>query len=281
MTAQRLKCNDTFWTLAENIQGKPARLLEYDELTTHYEQVLGELMSRREKLAKTYVPKLYKILRNEEKLPHENCYARVLQDCGKIWAEDTVMKYIPDEAKNTARRKAGKISAAVRKRQQKESVGANVSNTGQSSLVLGTNSSGDSSAGFNPTENGANERKEQESRPEGTDKRSYYCAGCNEKSSSLEELQRELEIKDLEIALLEGEVAELKDRCSKECSETIVTFSHSVRFEELRYQMEDVFKITNGMGDVWVNGKIDTKSKKILDLTISAAPANRMNDSTS
>lgn len=248
-------------------------------MKSHYEQVLTELKLTTRKLAKKYIPELYNILSNEEKLPHENCYAKVLQDCTKIWAEDTVRKCIPAEAKNVTKRKAGRMSAAVRERQRKnESLALNVNNAGQCSVIRGTDSSGDNSAGLNPTENGSAGRKEQQPRPEGIDKPSSYCAGCNEKSSSLEELRTELEMKDFSLDLLEAQVAEL-NQYSKMSSETTITFSFPIRFEELRSQMEEIFKKTNGTGNVWLNGIFDTKTMKIVVLTAGAAPVDRINDS--
>jgi hypothetical protein len=134
-------------------------------LSSHYEIVLAELKLKREKLAKKYIPKLYRILRNEEHLPSEECRAKVQRDCGDMWAEDTIRKHLPAEAKNEVRRKAGKISAEVRKKQRnEESSSANVSDAGQSSLILRTNSDGDNFAGSNPTESGSVGRKEQESK---------------------------------------------------------------------------------------------------------------------
>jgi hypothetical protein len=135
------------------------------DLSSHYEIVLAELKLKREKLAKKYIPKLYRILRNEEHLPSEECRAKVQRDCGDMWAEDTIRKHLPAEAKNEVRRRAGKISAEVKKRQRdKESLSTNVGNFGESSFVLRTNGDGDNFVGLNPTENGSVGRKEQESR---------------------------------------------------------------------------------------------------------------------
>lgn len=246
-------------------------------MRSQYEIVLAELKLKREKLAKKYVPRLYMILRNEEHLPSEECRAKVQRDCGEMWAEDTIRKHLPAEAKNEVRRKAGKISAEIRKKQRnEESLSANVNAAGQSSLILRTD--GDNFAGSNPTENGSVRRKEQESRPEGFDKPTSYCAGCNEKGSFIEKLQNDLDLRNLEIFVLEGQVDELKGN-SREGSETIVPFSYSLRFEELRYQLEQIFKGTDGVGNVWLNVKLDIKKKKIVELTISAVPANRTSDS--
>lgn len=232
-------------------------------------------MSSGEKLAKKYIPQLYNILRNEHKLSPEDSYAKVQQDCDKIWAEDTVRKHIPDEAKNVIKRKAGKISSGIKKQRKNESLDLNMNNAGQCSVVRGTDSA-DVSAGSNPTENGSVGRKEQGLRPEGTDKRSNYCAGCNEKNSSLNELQEELDIRNFEILSLQREVDDLKR--NKGSSEVIVEFSVPMHFGELRSQMEHIFKITDGTGNVWLNGKFDTKTMKIIELSASAAPSSRTSD---
>jgi hypothetical protein len=133
-------------------------------MSSHYDQVLTELKLRTEKLARKYIPMLYKILSEEERLSTEECRAKLQHDCSKIWAEDTIRKHLPAEAKSAVKRKAGKISAKVRKdRREKEFLDVNANNVGQSSVILGIESGGNNSVGFDPTENGSVWQKEQES----------------------------------------------------------------------------------------------------------------------
>ena len=87
---------------------------------SHYEQVLKELKSQSRKLAKTYVPKLYNILRDEEHLSTEESRAKVERDCRNIGTLNTIRKHLPPEAKNTVKRKAGKISAGVKKKMKEK-----------------------------------------------------------------------------------------------------------------------------------------------------------------
>ena len=87
---------------------------------SHYNDVLEELKNKKEKLASEYITKMYIILRDEECRPPEECRAKIESDCSDIWSEDTIRRYLPIEVKNTAKRKAGKISAEVKKKKAKE-----------------------------------------------------------------------------------------------------------------------------------------------------------------
>jgi hypothetical protein len=137
---------------------------EFSIMNSHYDQVLTELTLRTEKLARKYIPLLYKILSEEERLSPEDCRAKLQHDCDKIWAKDTIRKHLPAEAKDAVKRKAGKISASVKKeRREKEYLASNVSNLGQSSIILGVENDSDNSVGFGPTENGSIWHKDQES----------------------------------------------------------------------------------------------------------------------
>lgn len=137
----------------------------------HYEEVLEELKSESSKLAKAYVPKLYDILREEELLSSEDSRAKVERDCEKIWALDTIRKYLPPEAKNAVKRKAGKISVDVKKKRKEKKqqpkllAAAIATQGGQYTMRLcskGDDEINDYSVGMNPTENGSVWQKEQE-----------------------------------------------------------------------------------------------------------------------
>ncbi len=137
----------------------------------HYEQVLEEIRKKRELLASEYVPELYLILRDEERLLPEKCRVRIELDCEDIWNRDTIRKYLPPETKSATKRKAGKISAQVKKKKRKEPklLAAIATDTGQCSEVFDndrdTSDKSDNSVGVNPTENSSVEQKEQESSP--------------------------------------------------------------------------------------------------------------------
>jgi hypothetical protein len=62
---------------------------------SHYDEVLAELKQKGEKLANQFVLELYTILRDEEKLPPEDCRARTEHDCLDFWSKATIRKYLP------------------------------------------------------------------------------------------------------------------------------------------------------------------------------------------
>jgi hypothetical protein len=135
-------------------------------LTSHYKQVLAEARDKTDKLASEYITELYLILRDEEQRPPEDCRAIIERDCSDMWSEDTIRKYLPPETKNATRRKAGTISAEVKKKKKAKLLAATTANSGQYSAVLDSddNNYGHDSVEMNPTENGSVEQKEPESR---------------------------------------------------------------------------------------------------------------------
>ena len=82
---------------------------------SHYDDVLEELRQEGQMLANKYIVELYNILRDEEKLLPRDCRARIEHDCLDLWSKATIRKYLPDEAKNSLKRKAGKMSAEAKK----------------------------------------------------------------------------------------------------------------------------------------------------------------------
>jgi len=78
---------------------------------SHYDECLKELKEKGEKLANQYVLELYTILRDEEKLPREDCRARIEHDCLDLWSKATIRKYLPPEAKDFKKRAAGKVGS--------------------------------------------------------------------------------------------------------------------------------------------------------------------------
>ena len=154
-------------------------------MLSHYQQVLDELREKTRKLAGEYITELYVILREEENCSPEECRAKIESDCSDIWSKDTIRKYLPPEAKNATKGKAGKISAEVKRRKAKEArveeeanpliVNSGIndnsgSSSNQTSVLIdgrGRRTSGDNnndnSVGMNPTENGFVGQRKQES----------------------------------------------------------------------------------------------------------------------
>ena len=58
--------------------------------------------------------------------------------------------------------------------------------------------------------------------------------------------------------------------------EMVIQFSYVIPFKELLSQMQKIFKITRGKGDVWVYGMLDEASSKLVDFHLSSAePSER------
>ena len=89
---------------------------------SHYDDVLRELKEKGEKLANQYILELYTILRDEEKLPPEDCRSKIEHDCLDLWSKATIRKYLPPEAIDPDKRIAGKISAEKKKKKLKKEV---------------------------------------------------------------------------------------------------------------------------------------------------------------
>jgi hypothetical protein len=81
---------------------------------SHYEDVLSELKQKGTMIANKYIVDLYNILRDEEKLPAEDCHSKIEHDCLDLWSKATIRKYLPSEAKDPKKQKAGKIGAAIK-----------------------------------------------------------------------------------------------------------------------------------------------------------------------
>ena len=86
------------------------------EMSSHYEAVLYELRQKGERLANQYIVELYNILRDEEKMPPEDCRDKIEQDCENLWSRATIRKYLPPEAKDQKKRQAGKMGGENKKK---------------------------------------------------------------------------------------------------------------------------------------------------------------------
>jgi hypothetical protein len=117
---------------------------------THYEDILAELREKGSMLANKYIVELYNILRDEENLPPEDCRAMIEHDCVDLWSKATIRKYLPHEAKDPKKQKAGKIG------------GENKSNKNKDATLLITQTT--TGARINLAENDSVNHNEQESR---------------------------------------------------------------------------------------------------------------------
>ena len=143
---------------------------------SHYDDVLEELRQKGQMLANKYIVELYIILRNEEKLPPRDCRAKIEHDCLDLWSKATIRKYLPDEAKDTLKQKAGKMGGGAKK----------------AMLVVAPTKNG---ARINLAENDSDSQKEQES------------------DSFLNELDQKLSSRTISPELLEAnKIIEAKDQ---------------------------------------------------------------------
>jgi hypothetical protein len=85
---------------------------------SHYDDVLQELRQKGQILANQYIVELYNILRDEEKLPPQDCRSKIEHDCIDLWSKTTIRKYLPPEAKDTKKQKAGKLGGEKKKEVQ-------------------------------------------------------------------------------------------------------------------------------------------------------------------
>jgi hypothetical protein len=96
-----------------------------------------------------YIVELYTILRDEEKLPPEDCRAKIEQDCLDLWSKATIRKYLPPEAKDSKKQKAGKVG------------GENKEKKAAAMLLVAANSNG---ARIDLAEDSSDSQNERESR---------------------------------------------------------------------------------------------------------------------
>jgi hypothetical protein len=85
---------------------------------SHYDDVLRELRQKGQILANKYIVELYNILRDEEKLPPQDCRSKIEHDCIDLWSKATIRKYLSPEAKDTKKQKAGKLGGEKKKEVQ-------------------------------------------------------------------------------------------------------------------------------------------------------------------
>jgi hypothetical protein len=138
---------------------------------SHYDEVLQEARQKGELIANKYIFELYTILRDEEHLEPEDCRAKVEQDCIDLWSKATIRKFLPEEAKNLKKSKAGKIGAEQKKKLEEEEklkTSQLVEQTTDGNIITTattSNSNGDSSgARTNLAENDSFSQEKEKSR---------------------------------------------------------------------------------------------------------------------
>jgi hypothetical protein len=99
---------------------------------------------------------------------------------------------------------------------------------------------------------------------------------CKIKDSRITELSTEVAGKTTLATNLQQEImsltAQLKARASlTEDKNKIVTLSYPFPFEDLRLQVQQIFRKTGGTGNVWLNEKLDMKTMKIIEFTLDIA----------
>jgi hypothetical protein len=125
---------------------------------SHYDEVLDEARKKGEILANKYIFELYSILRDEERLPPEDCRAKIEQDCMDLWSKATIRKFLPEEAKNPKKSKAGKTGAEQKKKRLEV---LQIIEQTTDGIKVEADSSG---ARFNPAENNSFSQEKEESR---------------------------------------------------------------------------------------------------------------------
>lgn len=135
---------------------------------SHYDDVLQEARQKGELIANKYIFELYTILRDEEHLAPEDCRAKIQHDCIDIWSKATIRKFLPEEAKNPKKSKAGKLRAEQKKKLEEEEklkTSQLIEQTTEGNIITTTNSTGSSSgARTNLAENDFYGQEEEESR---------------------------------------------------------------------------------------------------------------------
>jgi hypothetical protein len=86
--------------------------------SSHYNEVLNELTQEGKRLAYQYIVELYNILRDEEKMPPEDCRDKIEHDCVDIWSKATIRKYLPLKAKDPKKHQAGKMGGDEKKKKE-------------------------------------------------------------------------------------------------------------------------------------------------------------------
>jgi hypothetical protein len=160
----------------------------------HYDDILNELRQKGERLANQYIVELYNILRDEEKMPPEDCRDKIEHDCVDLWSKATMRKYLPPESKDPKKRQAGKIGGENKK----------------NAMLLIVQNSKEGSARTILAENDSYEQNKQESQT--FHNQLNQQLESREPTQELYDVSKMLADKDREIERLKLEIEELQDR---------------------------------------------------------------------
>jgi hypothetical protein len=169
--------------------------------SSHYDQVLNELRQKGERLANQYIVELYIILRDEEKMPPEDCRDKIEHDCENLWSKATIRKYLPPESKDPKKRLAGKIGGDEKKKKA------------TLLLVAQQNAVGEEGARTALAENDSDNQNKQESQTFHNQLNQQLEA--RQPTQELYDVSKMLDDKDREIERLKQESVELQLKITK------------------------------------------------------------------
>lgn len=185
--------------------------------SSHYDQVLNELRQKSEKLANQYIVELYIILRDEEKMPPEDCRDKIEHDCVDQWSRATIRKYLPPESKDPKKRQAGKMGGENKKKAM---------------LLMAENT--EHGARINLAEDDSYEQNKQESQTFHNQLNQQLEA--RKPTQELYDISKILDDKDSEIERLKQERVELQVKMTKVANGVIILSADLLvkMFSELR-----------------------------------------------
>lgn len=192
------------------------------------------------------IPKMYHALKDENpNISPGDARGRIYRDCNGIWSRRTILEALPDEAKNPAKQKAGRLRQ------------------------IGLNSAAFSAARLRQRTGYNGPQRIRKGNIQ--DSQIKECESCQELLS---------ENRDLKEALTKGTVftrAEEIAHCSSYYpqNEHIFHFEFCIPFEDIRKYIANL-----NMNDCWINATIDTKTGKVIvaniGRSIQAEAVNRL-----
>jgi archaellum component FlaC len=176
-------------------------------MTSHYDDVLNELRQKGEKLANQYIVELYIILRDEEKMPPEDCRDKIEHDCVDQWSRATIRKYLPPEAKDLKKRQAGKMGGEEKKKKR-------------AMLLVAQNTAEGEGARINLAEDDSYEQNKQESQT--FHNQLNRQLESREPTQELYDISKIFDDKDSEIERLKQQTVELQVKMTKVANGIII-----------------------------------------------------------
>jgi hypothetical protein len=181
---------------------------EMSSSTNHYDNILNELRQKGERLANQYIVELYIILRDEEKMPPEDCRDKIEHDCVDLWSRATIRKYLPPEAKDPKKRLAGKMGGVSKKKKA------------MLLLVAQQNTSEGGGARINLAENDSYEQNNQESQT--FHNQLNQQLESRKPTQELYDISKMLDDKDIEIESLKQETVRLQVKMARVANGIII-----------------------------------------------------------